>query len=83
MENQKQKSNINQPVVNGSNRLADYYAEMYKQNKKQIGETDQEYRNRIAYYLRDNKNKILEGQSVLDNEFVKRNDVDVCGRYYR
>ncbi len=62
-----------------STRIADHYADEYGQDKQQSKETDQEYRNRIAYYLRDHKNKIKEGQDVLNNIFVK---YDKYGSYY-
>ncbi len=52
-------------------KVADHYADEYGQNKQQPKETDQEYRNRIAYYLRDSKNKTKEGQDVLNNIFVR------------
>jgi len=51
------------------NFVADHFAEKYKQDKKRANETNQQYRNRIAEYLRDEKNLILSGQSVLDNKF--------------
>lgn len=80
----KKKKDHDQSITNDSIRVADYYAELYNIDKKQIEETDQDYRNRIAYYLRDNKNKIIEGQSVLSNEFMHtKNSVDKYNNNYR
>lgn len=50
-------------------RVADHYAGRYSQPTQQPNETDQEYRVRIALYLRDAKNLIVHGQCVLDNVF--------------
>jgi hypothetical protein len=48
--------------------VATMYATMYGQPLKSKTETDQFFRNRIAEYLRDHHNMILEGQDVLDNK---------------